>query len=65
MVGSAQKFSPIGEGNLNWERINAAARASVAEYIIVEQDSCEIEPTDPFEALGVSFRNLTAMGWSA
>ena len=65
MVGSAQKFSPIGEGNLNWERINAAARASVAEYIIVEQDSCEIEPTDPFEALAVSFRNLTAMGWSA
>ena len=65
MIGSAQKFSPIGEGNLNWSRINASARAAGAEYIIVEQDSCEIEPTDPFEALAVSFRNLCAMGWSA
>ncbi|MBI5831370.1 MAG: sugar phosphate isomerase/epimerase [Armatimonadetes bacterium] len=65
MVGSAQKFAPIGEGNLNWERINAAARASVAEYVIVEQDSCEVEPTDPFEALAKSFANLTAMGWTA
>ena len=65
MSGSSQKFSAIGEGNLNWERINAAVRASVAEWVIVEQDSCELAPTDPFESLALSFGNLVAMGWSA
>jgi sugar phosphate isomerase/epimerase len=64
MVGSAQKMSPVGWGNLNWERINAAARAAGAQWAIVEQDSCEVEPTDPFEALAVSLRNLRAMGLS-
>ena len=62
VVGREQKFAPIGEGNLNWTAINAAARAAGAEFVIVEQDRCEIEPTCPFEALGLSLRNLQAMG---
>jgi hypothetical protein len=32
--------------------------------VIVEQDTCEVEPHDPFEALGLSFRNLRAMGFA-
>lgn len=63
VVGRDQKFAPVGEGNLNWERINSAARQANAEWVIVEQDRCEVPPTDPFEALGVSFRNLVAMGF--
>jgi sugar phosphate isomerase/epimerase len=64
MTPQGQKFAPIGAGNLNWARINEAARAAGAEWIIVEQDSCEVPPTDPFEALALSFNNLRAMGWS-
>ncbi|MCC7492254.1 MAG: sugar phosphate isomerase/epimerase [Fimbriimonadaceae bacterium] len=62
VVGRDQKFAPVGAGNLNWPAINAAARAAGAEFVIVEQDRCEIDPTDPFEALGLSLRNLQAMG---
>ncbi|HAZ63264.1 MAG TPA: sugar phosphate isomerase/epimerase [Armatimonadetes bacterium] len=65
MIGSSQKFAPVGQGNLNWERINTAAIHGGAEWIIVEQDSCEVPPTDPFEALAVSFANLRAMGFDA
>ncbi|NUP99014.1 MAG: sugar phosphate isomerase/epimerase [Armatimonadetes bacterium] len=62
VIGREQKFAPVGEGNLNWEAINAAAKEANAEFVIVEQDRCEIEPTDPFEALGLSLRNMQAMG---
>jgi sugar phosphate isomerase/epimerase len=58
-------YAAIGEGNLNWERINAAAIAAGAEYLFVEQDLCEIPPTDPVEALALSLRNLQAMGLPA
>ncbi len=62
VIGRDQKFAPVGEGNLNWPAINQAARSANAEFVIVEQDRCEIEPTDPFEALALSLRNLKAMG---
>lgn len=65
VVGREQKFAPVGLGNLNWERINRAAREANAEFVIVEQDRCELPPTDPFEALGVSLRNLLTMGFPA
>lgn len=60
-----QHFAPVGLGNLNWPAINRAARAADALFVIVEQDRCEVEPTDPFDALGASFRNLLAMGFDA
>ncbi|MBI2299920.1 MAG: sugar phosphate isomerase/epimerase [Armatimonadetes bacterium] len=56
------KYCPVGYGNLPWERINKAAEAAGAEYAIVEQDTCDMPPTDPFEALGLSLYNLKAMG---
>lgn len=62
VIGREQKFAPVGEGNLNWASINDAAVKAGAEFAIVEQDRCEIEPTDPFEALGLSLKNMQAMG---
>jgi sugar phosphate isomerase/epimerase len=55
-----QRFAPIGEGNLNWEAILAAAESSGVEYAMVEQDQCYGE--DPFACLATSYRNLKAMG---
>lgn len=49
----------IGDGNLNWPRINAACAESGVEWILVERDAGELEP---FESLKVSIDNIKAMG---
>jgi sugar phosphate isomerase/epimerase len=53
-------YAEIGEGNLDWPRIIAAAEESGCEWYIVEQDTC---PGDPFDSLATSFdyiqQNLT------
>ncbi len=59
MRGSTQQFSEVGEGNLNWLTILEACRQAGVEWYIVEQDTCQ---RDPFESLGISLRNLKAMG---
>ena len=59
--GREQRFAPIGEGNLNWPAICAAAEKGGVEYFLVEQDKCY--ELDPFEALAVSYRNLKEMGY--
>ncbi len=64
VVGREQKYAAVGAGNLNWTAIAAASRAAGAEFVIVEQDLCQVEPTDPFESLGLSLRNLQAMGFA-
>jgi sugar phosphate isomerase/epimerase len=48
-------MAEIGNGNLNWTEIIAAAEASGCQWFIVEQDTC---PVDPFESLAISFRYL-------
>lgn len=48
-------FAEIGQGNLDWQKIIAAAEESGCEWFIVEQDVC---PVDPFESLALSFRYL-------
>ena len=45
-------FSEIGNGNLNWSRIIAAADAAGCQWYAVEQDTC---PGDPFASLRQSF----------
>jgi len=45
----------IGNGNLNWKRIVAAAEQAGCQWYAVEQDSC---PGDPFESLKQSFEYL-------
>ena len=59
MDGSTQLFAEVGEGNLNWPAILDACRAAGVEWYIIEQDRCR---RDPFESLGISLKNLKAMG---
>ncbi len=52
-------MAEVGEGNMNWPDILAACREAGVRWYIVEQDICL---RDPFESLGISLRNLRAMG---
>jgi sugar phosphate isomerase/epimerase len=45
-------FAEIGNGNLNWPRIIAAAEAAGCKWFCIEQDTC---PGDPFDSLKQSF----------
>lgn len=57
-----QRFAEIGEGNLNWPAILAAAKEAGVKWYLVEQDNCY--DRDPFESLAISYRNLKEMGLS-
>ncbi len=61
-VEREQLFAEVGEGNLNWPAILAAAQEGGVEWYLVEQDRCY--DRDPFESLAISYRNLKAMGLS-
>ena len=50
----------IGDGNINFDAVAAAAADSKVEYMLVEQDNCHGE--DPFSALKRSYDYLHAMG---
>ncbi len=52
-------MAEVGEGNLNWPAILAAAQDAGVVWYIIEQDTCE---RDPFDSLTISLRNLQAMG---
>jgi len=54
-----QFMAEVGEGNLNWPAILAAAKSAGTEHLLVEQDICY---RDPFESLEISRKNLKAMG---
>ncbi len=56
-----QRFAEIGEGNLNWPAILAAAELGGVEYMMVEQDNCYERA--PIDSLAISYRNLRAMGY--
>jgi len=59
MRGREQLYAEVGEGNLDWEGIIAAAQDAGVKWYIVEQDICQ---RDPFESLEISFNNMKAMG---
>ena len=48
-------YTEIGNGNLNWKKIIAAADAAGCQWFAVEQDTC---PGDPFDSLRQSFAYL-------
>ena len=50
----------IGDGNINFGAVAAAAADSGVEYMLVEQDTCHGE--DPFSAMKRSYDYLKAMG---
>ena len=59
IVNNKITMAEVGEGNLNWKPILAAAKDSGVEWYIIEQDTCQ---RDPFESIAISLRNLKAMG---
>jgi sugar phosphate isomerase/epimerase len=50
-------FEEIGQGNLAWDRIMAAARRAGCRWYIVEQDG-DWEDGDPFQSLKMSLAYL-------
>ena len=50
----------VGEGNINFEAVIAAAADAGTQYLLVEQDDCHGE--DPFDCMKRSYENLKALG---
>lgn len=48
-------FAEIGNGNINWDRIYKVCKDIKAQYIMIEQDKCDIDPRD---SMAISFKNL-------
>jgi sugar phosphate isomerase/epimerase len=55
-----QQMREVGEGNLNFAAIIAAARRAGTQWFIIEQDDCNGD--DPFVCIERSLNNLHAMG---
>ncbi len=54
-------FCEIGEGNLNWQAIFAAAEETGVRWYSIEQDN-PFPGRDIFDSMRISFNNLKAMG---
>lgn len=54
------EMAEVGNGNLNWDKITAAAEKAGSKYAVVEQDIC---PADPFDSLKMSYDFLTTKGF--
>ena len=54
------RMAPVGYGNMNFEKIIAAAEQAGAQYLLVEQDDCYEE--DPFVCLKKSYTYLNSIG---
>lgn len=54
-------FAVLGEGNIGFNRVFAAAEKAGTEYMFVEQDKCYGE--DPFDCLKRSYEYLKAQGF--
>ena len=50
-------FAPVGDGNINFDRVIRAAKDAGTEYFIVEQDDACFYP-DPFSEVGKSIKYL-------
>ena len=48
-------MAPVGDGNLDWEKIIAACEEAGVKYALVEQDTCK---EDPFICLKKSYNYL-------
>ncbi len=59
--GFGPTMLPVGEGNINFDRVFAAAEAAGTKYMLVEQDNCNGE--DPFDCLKRSYDFLRACGF--
>ena len=59
--GFDRSMQPVGEGNINFDRVFAKAEAGGTQYMLVEQDDCNGE--DPIECLRRSYEYLKACGF--
>ncbi len=55
-------MAPIGEGNINFDRVFKAAEAAGTKYMLVEQDNCNGE--DPCDCLKRSYDYLKSVGFN-
>jgi len=58
--GFRDNIAVVGEGNINFEAVIAAAADAGTKYLLVEQDDCHGE--DPFDCMKRSYQNLRALG---
>ncbi|MBQ6173620.1 MAG: sugar phosphate isomerase/epimerase [Clostridia bacterium] len=56
-----RKMAPVGEGNINFDRVFEKAEAGGTEWMLVEQDDCNGE--DPLDCLRRSFDYLRSRGF--
>lgn len=61
-VEGAPRMAPIGEGNLNFDRIFEKAESAGTKYMLVEQDSCYGE--HPLDCLQRSYEYLKSCGFN-
>lgn len=61
-VNREPHMAPIGEGNMNFERIFEKAEAAGTKYMLVEQDNCYGE--DPLDCLARSYQYLKSCGFN-
>lgn len=52
---SAQHFTEVGTGTIDWKAVWSAAQAAKVPYLFVEQDTTEIPP---LESLQISYTNM-------
>lgn len=62
VLGHKQEmFAEVGQGNLDWDEIIAAAEESSTEFALVEQDKCD---GNPFDSLRTSYNFLKEKGFN-
>ncbi len=62
IVGTEQRMAAVGDGNIHFDEVIAAAEEAGTEYLLVEQDNTY--GRDPFDELKRSYNYLRAMGLS-
>lgn len=58
---SERQMAPIGEGNINFDRVFEKAESAGTKYMLVEQDDCNGE--NPFDCLKRSYDYLRSCGF--
>lgn len=56
-----RQYAPVGEGNINFDRVFKKAEAAGTRYMLVEQDDCYGQ--DPFDCLKRSYDFLSSRGF--
>ena len=60
MTKEGRVMAPVMEGNMNFPSILQELEGSSCEYLLVEQDICQVSP---FTCLQMSYDNLAGLGY--